>query len=83
MDFFSSRSAAVDHVVGYFSVVLRGGVGFGVGGRHIWVAYGEGAISLTAIGRSHFWGTAAKSKCIHAHWLGWSLVLLVSLLPGG
>jgi hypothetical protein len=57
-------------------------VGFSVGGRHIWFVYSGGAISLTGIGRSHFWGLAAKMKCVQVHQFGWSLVLLI-YLPGG
>ncbi len=59
----------VNHAVGYLLVGLHRRAGFGVGGRHIWFVYSGGAISLTAIGRSHFWGSAAKLNCVHAHCL--------------
>jgi hypothetical protein len=81
MGHFNSRSAVVNHVVGHLSVGLHRGVVFGVGGRHMKFAYSGGAISLAAIGRSHFWGTAAKLKCVHAHCFGWSSASSI-LLPG-
>jgi hypothetical protein len=62
MGCFNSRSTAVNHVVGYLLVSSCRGVGSGVGGRHMRSAYGGGAISLAVIGRSHFWGMAAKLK---------------------
>ncbi len=40
-----------------------------------------GAISLIVVGRSHFWGTAVRSKCVRAHWFGWSSAS--SMLPPG
>jgi hypothetical protein len=75
--YFSSRSATVNHVVGYPSVGLCREVGFGVGGR------GRGGMDLTAVGRSHFWGSAVKMNCVHAHWFRWSLALLILHLGGG
>ncbi len=71
----------MNHVVGYLLVGSCRGVESGVGGRHMRSAYGGGAISLAVVGRSHFWGTAAKSNCVHAHWFGWSSALSI-LLPG-
>ncbi len=70
---FKSRSIIVNHVVGCLLVGLHRGVKSGAGGVHIIHAYGGGAISLIVVGRSHFWGTAARLKCVYAHWFGWSL----------
>ncbi len=78
---FKSRSIIVNHVVGCLLVGSRRGVKSGAGGRHIMHGYGGGAISLIVVGRSHFWGTAARSKCLHAHPFGWSLAS--SMLPRG
>ncbi len=62
-------------------LVCVGGVKSGAGGVHIIHTYGGGAISLIVVGRSHFWGTAARSKCVHVHRFGWFLAS--SMLPPG